>query len=164
MVVTNDRGESARVELAPLRPILIVHGLLSLGTSAIGLMVGLPFAKRPALSAWVAAGGAVVFGLIFMLSWRASLKRVAAPLPPDAVVVEQQSSRYLGLRVAILTILFALMIIGFVGPAVFGFGLGVGAAFLWTAAKVRQFECKDGRRILRRVGPKATGQPTLYAG
>jgi hypothetical protein len=162
--VTADWEESRRVELAPLRPILIVHGLLSIGTSVVGLAVGLPFAKHPVLSAWVAGGGAVVFGLIFTLSWRASLKRVAAPLPPDAYVVERQSSRYLGLRVAIVTVLLALVVIGFVGPAVFGFGVGVGAAFLWAAARVRRFESKDGRRILRRVGPRVTGQPTFYAG
>ncbi len=50
-------------------------------------------------------------------------------------------------------------------PAFFGAGTGVAVAKLWGVRKIREFECSDGRRVLRspRRSPWDRSIPSLYA-
>lgn len=152
------------IQLAPARASFSAAGWVGLVVDAGAIVAAVAVVSRPMTMLALVAANALVSAAIALATWRRGLRRVVAPVPPDAVVIPGRvvSARLVGSVVA-TAVTVTLVVLGVVSPAVLGAGVGAEVGLLWSARKISQFERDDGRRVLRAVR-RRRGQPALYAG
>ncbi|MCA1703603.1 MAG: hypothetical protein LC808_10250 [Actinobacteria bacterium] len=156
--------EPDRVELVPARARLLIQGWVTLSTHAVGLLVALPFADRPALTLGLFGGVAVLFAAISFAGHRYALRRVSVPPPLGAVKLRNRFPTATDVATAgIAVLIVGLSMFGIVSAAILGIGFGSSFATLWAASKIAEFERDSQQRVLRKVGPRFGGDPGLYA-
>ncbi len=109
----------------------------------------------------------MVVGLASWLGWRAALRRVIVPPPPQAAILpESFPVRDVAWSIGWACLLIVASLTHVLSPAFFGAGAGAAISKLWSVRKIREFELSDGRRVLRspRRSPWDRNIPGLYAG
>lgn len=151
------------VRLTPARASYFMAGVAGLAVDTVALAVVASLVSLTPGVLGLLAANAVVSALVSGAVARHTLRKVAAPAPEGAVLVERRLpvARLVGFALTAVA-LVALATSGALSPAALGAGVGAKVALLWSARLVGRAERHDGRQLLSAVR-RRRGTPALYA-